>query len=67
MREMRTSIPGCGSTAGTGDTQTAFCYAYGCLCARWPHEEYDIAPHKGQARSFDAHVLVLQVIEQRPA
>ena len=65
MREMRTSIPGCGSTAGTGDTQTAFCY--GCLCARWPHEEYDIAPHKGQARSFDAHVLVLQVIEQRPA
>ena len=65
MREMRTSIPGCGSTAGTGDTQTAI--GYGFLCARWPHEEYDITPHEGQARSFDAHILVLQVIEQRPA
>ena len=66
----READPGGGSahlTAGASDTQqAAFGFAF-LWCARWPDEEYDITSHERQARPFDAHILVLKVIEQRPA
>ena len=56
-------VTNAGSSAGTDHTLAAFALS----CFRWPHEEYNVAPQKGQARPFDARVLVLKVVEQRPA